>query len=382
MWYVNVDGAQLIKENVYSKSNGTIKTEQCIYISLEIKLDINQSGASYIYTVVENENTETEISGEYHDVHQQGTVVLGKENPESDFEELEFAGVSDVFAETEPQSEEKTHSKEDEKEEPYTQEKTTGKWKPVITQKPTTTKKQVISNHTHSFSKATCTSPATCSCGKTSGASLGHSFSQATCTSPKACNRCGITSGTSLGHKFSSATCTSAPKCSRCGKTSGSALGHYYVNNKCSRCGKTDPDSLPVGLNKLHVIDCKSDYVSRYAYKNETVKDSFGNTYDEYYYFPAWPNMYAIYNLNYEYTMLKLEIVALDSMDSNAVATIEIYVDGVLKFSKDGFTRTTGKIPVKINVKNAEKLEIRVKQTSKAGDPNARVAIVNTQLTK
>ncbi|MBQ8748577.1 MAG: hypothetical protein IJZ14_02075 [Oscillospiraceae bacterium] len=35
--------------------------------------------------------------------------------------------------------------------------------------------------HTHSFSSATCTKPATCSCGETQGSANGHSFSDGVC---------------------------------------------------------------------------------------------------------------------------------------------------------------------------------------------------------
>lgn len=37
--------------------------------------------------------------------------------------------------------------------------------------------------HSHSFSSATCTKPATCSCGETQGSANGHNFSDGTCTS-------------------------------------------------------------------------------------------------------------------------------------------------------------------------------------------------------
>lgn len=47
------------------------------------------------------------------------------------------------------------------------------------TQSPTT--------HTHSFSSATCTEPARCSCGATNGNPLGHNYSNG------ACSNCGIT---------------------------------------------------------------------------------------------------------------------------------------------------------------------------------------------
>ena len=40
-------------------------------------------------------------------------------------------------------------------------------------------------------------------------------------------------------HSYSSATCTTPAKCS-CGATNGSALGHKYSNGVCSRCGGID----------------------------------------------------------------------------------------------------------------------------------------------
>lgn len=256
---------------------------------------------------------------------------------------------------------------------------TTQEQKPSNQSKPTSTTNQTT--HTHSYSNATCTSPKKCSCGATAGTALGHQFSSATCTSPKICSRCGTTSGNALGHSYSAANCNSPKTCTRCGQTSGGALGHNYVNNKCSRCGKVDPDSLPVGLDKLVVIDCKSDFVSRYKYDKGALTDSFGRNYMGYHYFPAWPDMYAIYHLDSKYSKLSLDIVATDSMESGAEATIGIYVDDVLKYSKSNFLRTTGKVHVDLDVKNGEKLEIKVTSTSN-GDKCARVAIVNAQLTK
>ncbi len=250
---------------------------------------------------------------------------------------------------------------------------------PVSQSKPASTTNQPT--HTHSYSNATCTSPKKCSCGATAGTALGHQFSSATCTSPKICGRCGKTSGNALGHNYSAANCNSPKTCTRCGQTEGSALGHNYVNNKCSRCGKVDPDSLPVGLDKLVIIDCKSDFISGYKYDKGGLTDSFGRNYMGYHYFPAWPNMYAIYHLDSKYSKLSLDIVATDSMESRAEATIGIYVDDVLKYSKSNFSRTTGKVHVNLDVKNGEKLEIRVTSTS-SGDICARVAIVNAQLTK
>ncbi|MCM1046374.1 MAG: hypothetical protein NC417_12765 [Candidatus Gastranaerophilales bacterium] len=49
---------------------------------------------------------------------------------------------------------------------------------------------------THTWSKATCTEPKTCSlCGETEGAALGHQWVEATFAEPKTCSLCGETEG-------------------------------------------------------------------------------------------------------------------------------------------------------------------------------------------
>lgn len=67
--------------------------------------------------------------------------------------------------------------------------------------------------HTHSFSPATCTKPATCSCGQTSGTVINHSWAEATCTTAKKCKLCGKTQGEALGHRFD---CWNKSQCTRC----------------------------------------------------------------------------------------------------------------------------------------------------------------------
>lgn len=62
--------------------------------------------------------------------------------------------------------------------------------------------------HTHSYSNATCTKPATCSCGATKGTALGHSWKGATCKIAKTCNRCGQTEGSKLNHSYKNEKCT------------------------------------------------------------------------------------------------------------------------------------------------------------------------------
>ena len=82
-----------------------------------------------------------------------------------------------------------------------------------------------------------------------------HSFSNATCTAPAKCS-CGATNGSALGHNYSNATCTSAKKCSRCGITSGSALGHSYSEGVCSRCGAKDSNYVKTySIGETWVVD-------------------------------------------------------------------------------------------------------------------------------
>ena len=125
----------------------------------------------------------------------------------------------------------------------------------------------------HSYDDATCTTPKKCSkCGITSGKSLGHNYSAATCTAPKTCSKCSATTGKALGHKYSAATCTAPKTCSRCEATSGKALGHKYsaatctVAKTCSVCGGTS--GKPLGHNYVlgECSVCK-DYSASYCPK-------------------------------------------------------------------------------------------------------------------
>ena len=208
-----------------------------------------------------------------------------------------------------------------------------------------------------------------------------HNYSNATCTQPKTCS-CGATTGSALGHQFSSATCTSAKKCSRCGATSGSALGHNYVNGKCSRCGKVDPDSLPVGLHELYIMDS-------YCYKYlNTLTDSFGNNYGGAH---AFNHTYESHNgrephstfsLNQKYTRFRGSIVATSAPEEEYTYYVKIYVDDVLKYSKTGYSKMTGKIDFDINVENGGILKIAVGAEQNSGGVKYDIAIVNAKLEK
>ena len=174
-------------------------------------------------------------------------------------------------------------------------------------------------------------------------------------------------------HSYSNATCTSPKTCTRCEQTSGSALGHNYVNNKCSRCGKTDPDSLPVGLEQLHVIDSNSDY---YSFKNETIQDTFGNKYVGYHRFKeVGETAYAIFNLNYKYSIFSCDIIT-----TCKDATFAIYVDNVLKYQTTNLSNVSGPIHVDVDVKNGQQL--KVVATDNTYSWSVAGCLVNAQLTK
>ncbi len=241
--------------------------------------------------------------------------------------------------------------------------------------KPTSTTNQPT--HTHSYSNATCTSPKKCSCGATAGTALGHQFSSATCTSPQICNRCGTTSGNELGHNYSAANCNSPKTCTRCEQTSGSALGHNYVNNKCSRCGKVDPDSLPVGLHELHVIDAGYDC----KYYSGSLTDTFGNKYMGYHRFYEFGDKsYAIYNMEGKYSRFNCDVVISNERYNDTDLILQVFVDNALAFEKSGITKTTGKVHIDVSVKNGQQLKI-IANDMNYGQCEA-AWIVNAQLTK
>ena len=114
---------------------------------------------------------------------------------------------------------------------------------PAATTAPTQTTAPV---HTHNYSDATCTKPATCSCGATKGSALGHDYAGATCTNPGTCKTCGA-KGTMLPHDYDDATCTKPATCKHCIATKGSALGHDYAGATCTNpaicktCGAKGP---------------------------------------------------------------------------------------------------------------------------------------------
>ena len=257
--------------------------------------------------------------------------------------------------------------------------------------------------HVHSYSAATCTKAGTCECGKTYGDPLGHDFADATCTTPKVCNRCGVAEGQSLSHDYVSATCTAPKTCSRCdlvvgealghdftaanctnpeickrcelaqgsalghdfaeatctepetckvcGATGGAAMGHTYADDTCIRCGEVDPDSLPVRLEDLHLMDS-----ARYEVVDK-LTDSFGNEYENAHRYnggEAW----SMHALSKKYSTFRGTIVATDETSSEYTFTFEIYVDDKLVYSYEDYTIATGAIEFSVDVSEGSSLKI------------------------
>lgn len=92
--------------------------------------------------------------------------------------------------------------------------------------------------HTHTYSDATCTLPATCSCGATNGDALGHDYIDATCINPKTCSRCNETEGNTIPHDFVEIS-----------STDGSNVGSV-ITYSCSMCKETKTEEIqPLTLN-------------------------------------------------------------------------------------------------------------------------------------
>jgi len=72
----------------------------------------------------------------------------------------------------------------------------------------TSSDKTPESTHKHSFSAATCTEAAKCSCGESQGKALGHKWQNATCKAAKTCKVCGVTEGNKGDHTYSNGVCT------------------------------------------------------------------------------------------------------------------------------------------------------------------------------
>lgn len=72
----------------------------------------------------------------------------------------------------------------------------------------TNTSSKADVSHKHTYSNATCTEAAKCSCGATSGKAVGHKWVAATCKAPKTCSVCKITQGSKGAHSYKDGQCT------------------------------------------------------------------------------------------------------------------------------------------------------------------------------
>ncbi len=109
-----------------------------------------------------------------------------------------------------------------------TEEETESSSEETTTTEESTTKSTEEAEHTHSWSNATCTSPKTCACGKTSGAKLGHDFGSNAST----CLRCGASNP-----NYSAST--TPGNSAEATETTNSTCIHYYGYGEvnCRSCG-------------------------------------------------------------------------------------------------------------------------------------------------
>ena len=176
--------------------------------------------------------------------------------------------------------------------------------------------------HTHEFSEATCTTPATCECGATEGELGGHQNVPlygigATCTETgltkgSKCAICGTVTKaqnevakaphTEVTVPGKAATCTEAgltngAKCFYCGivtleQETIPATGHTFTEGKCA-CGAEDPDYIaPITIAEAiaaedgttvtvlaTIVEINTAYSEQYDNITVTVKDSTGSLY-------------------------------------------------------------------------------------------------------
>jgi len=136
----------------------------------------------------------------------------------------------------------------------------------------------------------------------------------------------------------------------------------------------------PVALSSVHLIDSR-----RYKWANETLTDSFGNTYDTYYMLDGFGSggTYAVYNLIKEYTTFSGTIVACSNTASDAKFVVRIYVDDVLQYTSVQFGKTTGKLDFNIDTTSGTKLKIVAELINgKSYYSGYNSALVNCTLTK
>lgn len=118
---------------------------------------------------------------------------------------------------------------------------------------------KVTVKHVHKYSAATCTTPATCSCGAVSGQALGHLAGKAaTCTEAQYCERCHVVLANPMGHSMSKATCQQVATCQRpgCGYTEGGLADHDW-NYDTGHCRTPGCDAINLQhFLSMRIVNC------------------------------------------------------------------------------------------------------------------------------
>lgn len=168
---------------------------------------INDDAKSFCENIdFKNQTVETVVGNIVEKANEKGFI---KENATVDFEITEQKDgfnnsdilTKAVLATNQKATELKIDIKTQIKEENSSKTEPTESSKPTTTTKPETTKPSTPT-HTHSYSNATCTEPAKCSCGATNGSALGHKWQDATCQAPKTCSVCKTIEGNKLKHTY------------------------------------------------------------------------------------------------------------------------------------------------------------------------------------
>ena len=172
------------------------------------------------------------------------------------------------------------------------------------------------------------------------------------------------------------ATCVEDSYCEDCYESLSPALGHDYQDGSCTRCNDIDPDSLPVNLNDVFLIDGK-----KYAFSTSAMTDSFGNVHTNTHEFRPSSSTasHAIFNINGEYKEFKGRVVMPSDAAYEAEVLITIYVDNVKKYEKARFNKITDDVTFSIDVTGAKMLKIQMSSNTIFDDD---CYIVDAQLFK
>lgn len=135
-------------------------------------------------------------------------------------------------------------------------------------------------------------------------------------------------------------------------------------------------NSKSSGIDKLFLVDSND-----FEQKSEVFNDSFGNSYDGYFYFSHVGDSedFALFNITENCSTFSGSIVSSQKTGSNEQMVAMIYVDDVLKYTSPTFGKSTGKIDFSVDVSGGKKLNIKVGLVS-GYSSKAKCAFVNLKL--